>query len=382
RVFSQELQNFSKFSVDKVRLLEIGQFPFKTFDFVGYLEINLSKLVIESRIQPPELNEVSQKIQEVITSINGKNQRSVFLDPYNPPYVINVGVQTNFSSEVAWTMEVIHRYRKELGKWIEFYSGQWADYSEELWSSRIENNLSNRLSEVHYIRVNSGFLYIPEAWWNDRGGSDLERSFIQQIIRAKALQFAFYVLNEEIDATVDRLQLLGDDIPLKILESEIKQIVRVENLVADLSDRLFKERIINRRTHSKNILNRCLNLLEIDLVRNETRSKTERLHKQLENARAVQQERLANQQKRWLLILNVILGSQVLFTIGDKLKEQLNSNVFIFFSIDSEVASFIRANLDYAIWIMIVVLAVLSTIGLIYSFVVKQFGFLKKQQTT
>ncbi|GAG54096.1 unnamed protein product, partial [marine sediment metagenome] len=58
----------------------------------------------------------------------------------------------------------IEKYKKVIGSWTEIYSGQWEDYSETLFNKRIENNLSNRLSELHFLRRNSGFIYMAYSY--------------------------------------------------------------------------------------------------------------------------------------------------------------------------------------------------------------------------
>ncbi|GAH97758.1 unnamed protein product, partial [marine sediment metagenome] len=64
--------------------------------------------------------------------------------------------------EVQWTEENINKYKKSIGTWAQVYSGQWIDYSDELFERRTRKNLSNRVTELHYIHRNSRFIYMAQ----------------------------------------------------------------------------------------------------------------------------------------------------------------------------------------------------------------------------
>ncbi|MHA1461221.1 MAG: hypothetical protein ACTSO8_07040, partial [Promethearchaeota archaeon] len=85
----------------------------------------------------------------------------IFIDTESPVYVFLTSNNIK-PSTIEWTQENIEKYKKLIGDWTEIYSGQWEDYSDTLYTKRIENNLSNRLSELHFIRRNSGFVYMIE----------------------------------------------------------------------------------------------------------------------------------------------------------------------------------------------------------------------------
>jgi hypothetical protein len=87
--------------------------------------------------------------------------KGLFLDVESPIYVFVTSDKIK-PHEIQWTQENIEKYKKVIGDWTEIYSGQWEDYSEELYNRRIQNNLSNRLSELHFIHRNSGFIYMAE----------------------------------------------------------------------------------------------------------------------------------------------------------------------------------------------------------------------------
>ena len=367
-----KLKDSTSFPLESVEYNRVDDFKFKTFDQLGFIEIRFLKISYEKNYSTDDIYKISLILSNIIELINDKYSEALFLDEFNDKaYLVNIAVDSNQSE--PWTKEIILKNSHSLGKWIEFYSGQWDDYSEDLWLSRIENNLSNRLSELHFIRTNSAFLYIPEQWWNGQGGKDMEKYFIEQIIQVKALVFCYYILNEEIDKTNDKLEKLKD-IPLKILENEIEKVIDFENLVHGIGDRLFKQRIINRRSHAKKILETSLKLLEIDMIREETSKKILRLKSQLVDARAIQQEKLSQQQKRWLLLLNFILGSQVAFTFSDKLKELLNVDGLLYEFLGENTAKSVMNIIDPIIWLAIIILVTIGVTGILYTFLTKKLG--------
>jgi len=65
----------------------------------------------------------------------------ILIDTESPVYVFLTSNNTK-PSTIEWTQENIEKNKKLIGDWTEIYSGQWEDYSETLYTKRIENNLS------------------------------------------------------------------------------------------------------------------------------------------------------------------------------------------------------------------------------------------------
>ena len=375
KIFDQ-LTALSPYPIGSIQLVDVTTFKFRTYSFLGYFEIRLQTIPLERNTQPTDLLAISHGIENIVTDINTHFTETIFLDTYDPPYVINIAENT--ITPLHWSEENIKTYKMSLGKWIEFYSGQFMDYSPELYQARIGNNLSNRLSEVHFIRINSAFIYMLFDWWNNPqgGGEYMQTYFIHQIISFKALHFSFYVLNEEIDNTNNRLTRL-DTVPLKILETEIASVEVLDRLVARLTDKLLKERIINRRSHSKKVLETCLTIFEIEILTRQTKEKVDRLKSQLIDARAIQQEKISSQQKTWLLLLNLIFGSQILFTIGGTIKNQLApaNNGFLRNLLGQSLSNTLYYGLiDQLTLVLILIIAGVAIIGLLYTFLIKRLG--------
>jgi hypothetical protein len=375
----KQLEN-EKIQIDGIQFIELIPFSFNTFDVLGAIEIRLKELSLEYMIgiedskQTFELYSFSQRIEKSIIEINENVEEEVYLDYHNPPYLVSIANATS-QGPISWTKENIKAYKKDLGKWIEFYSGQFPDYSDELYDSRIENNLSNRLSELHFIRINSGFIYMNRDDWINRYGEYMEKFFIMQILKTKALLFSFYVLNLEIDKSNKFLHGLADP-TLKQLETEIESISKKKVLIDNLNDELIKEQIMNRRAHSKKTLETCLNLFSIPFVREETNYKFQRLQSELDNERAQQQQKFSDSQKKWLLILNILLGSSVIFTIVDKVKvTYLQENLPLYNLLGPNISNFINDFSEPLILGLLGIVAVIGGGGLVYNFLKRKIGF-------
>ncbi|MHA2272973.1 MAG: hypothetical protein ACXACI_13995, partial [Candidatus Hodarchaeales archaeon] len=169
------------FQLDSFTITELEPFNYRAFHHLGFVRIDLKPLALPAP-EPQVLFPVSQAIEELCNEYNTESLHLI-CDSSNPPYAVNIA--THASKDLEWSHKAILQYKKPLGKWIEFYSGQWPDYSDELYLSRVENNLSNRLSELHFIRFNSGFIFMPSTGF-DRFMPYMDQYFIEQILRVRS----------------------------------------------------------------------------------------------------------------------------------------------------------------------------------------------------
>lgn len=385
-----------KLKIEGIQFLELIPFKFKHYDTLGAVEIRVQELTLDYMNTIPydkqtfELYSFSQTLEKAINEINKDESENVYLDYHNPPYLVSIGNSSSLG-DIDWTPENIEAHKKALGRWIEFYSGQFSDYSDALYDDRIQNNLSNRLSELHFIRTNSAFIYMKrEYWFGHAFGEYMEKYFILQILRTKALLLSFYVLNDEIDKSNKFLHSLKDP-TLKQLQKEVESITKKKVLIDNLNDELIKEQMMNRRAHSKKTVQTCLELYSINFVRDETNYKFQRLQQELENERAEQQQKFSNSQKKWLLVLNILLGSSVLFTIVEKVNTQyLVEGQFLYGLFGKGFADLFKQWSEMLILAFLVIVAIVGGVGLAYNFLKHQVGFstlfkkigLNKEETT
>jgi len=338
---------------------EIGSFNYRKYKHLGFIQIELKRQFLPTP-EPGVFLQMSQTIEKFCEKFNTDNCEKIFLDRINPPYMINFATKALHPEEkkpitIEWSKENILRYKKSLGKWIEVYSGQWPDYSDELYLSRIQNNLSNRLSEVHFIRTNSAFIYIPKEKL-DKYMPYMQTYFIEQILRVRALQFCYFTLNKEIDKINRRFSKLKMSLPA--IENEIGLVEDLERLIEELASQVFNERIINRRAHSKKVLNTCYSLFQIELTAKTIQEKIDNLQRNFHSVQDKHQSNMASQQILWISILTILTGSQVMFALKDKVLELLGI-------VEADpTAQFI----DTTLWFILGLLLVLAFGFLIWTF--------------
>lgn len=362
------LKEKTSLPIDHIKAIAWEPFKFRTYDVLGFLEIQIEKIPLETKVQPKAIYEISCMVDSILAELNTEFQDHVLFDLENPPYLTSVAHGWSGKNVPVWDRKTLEEHKVSVGKWVQFYSGQWPDYSEELWLSRIADNLSSRLTEFHFIRNNSAFIYIPEEGYEEYRPY-MDDHFVYQIIRVKALVFSFYVLNEEIDSLNNKIDQL-DEGPLKTLEEEIRRVTKFSDSLAVLSAHLFKQRIINRRAHSKLILNTCLETFDLELIQFQVSEKTDRLKARLEEARSTQRAKLSSQQKKWLMILNAMLSSQVAFSLRDRVIEQC----------DWTPGQFGYEFFTWGTWILVVLVALIAIIGLSYTWLSRYLGVFKPRK--
>jgi hypothetical protein len=362
QLFKRELPSQFNVSDPKIALItykEINSFNYREYNHLGFIQIDLQRKTPTP--EPVVFLQMSQTIEKFCEKMNTKYPQRILLDRMNPPYMVNIAIKVNYSGEtnpisIEWTKENILKYKKSLGKWIEVYSGQWSDYSDELFLSRIQNNLSNRLSEVHFIRTNSAFIFIAEEELN-KYMPYMKSYFIGQILQVRALLFSYFVLNREIDIINRRFSELKSSLPA--IENEIVLVEDFERLVEKLASQVFNERIINRRAHSKKVLNTCYTLFQIELTSTTIQEKINNLQSSFHSVQEKHKTNIASQQIIWISILTILTGSQVMFALKDKILELLG------FAETDSTAIFI----DNTLWILLGVVLVISVGFLVWTFI-------------
>ena len=362
QLFKKDLPSQFDTSDPEIALIsykEIDSFDYREYKHLGFIQIDVKRL--RPTPEPGVFLQMSQTIEKFCEKMNTKYPQRILLDRMNPPYMVNIAIKAIHSGEtkpisIEWTNENIFKYKKPLGKWIEVYSGQWSDYSDELYLSRIQNNLSNRLSEVHFIRTNSAFIFIAEEELN-KYMPYMKTYFIEQILQVRALLFSYFALNNEIDKINRRFSELKSSLPA--IENEIVLVEDFERLVEKLASQVFNERIINRRAHSKKVLNTCYSLFQIELTSTTIQEKINNLQNSFHSVQEKHKTNIASQQIIWISILTILTGSQVMFALKDKILGLLG-----FVETDST-----SIFIDNTLWILLGVVLVISVGFLVWTFI-------------
>ena len=369
----QIIDEFSDRLVDlkaEIGVIPLAPFPYNEYNYIVAIEIKLGRVDTSGDPKPFEIFNLSRQIKRVMNEIN-EGENPIWCDHLNlHPYAVVVADSRDGKTGVVWDKNEIESNKRLLGSWVEYYSGQWDDYSEELYDERIYNNLSNRTSELHYIRSNSAFIYMErkDPRWKDWLYGYMQTYFTEQILLARAILFCLMVVNEELDQVSERLRLMPSG-AIKLIEKEVSFVEDLNLAVSEISSTLNRERLMNRLSHSTKIVHECFRVFSLGQAAEVVSSKVAEIKESANSDYKKEAEKIQKQQERWVLVLNALIGSQILFI----LKDQLTS--IPYFGENSDFVFFF----DKFIWVVFGVLLVVSVGGLVYNWIKSKTTWLTKE---
>jgi len=136
----------------------------RKFNALGYFQFDVEYYKNDQskkeKIYPMLIQQIPYLVLNILKEFDKRPEnKGLYLDTESPIFIFATSNKTK-PNEIQWKKENIELYKKEIAYWTVIYSGQWPDYSEALYDRRIKDNLSNRLSELHFIYRNSGFIYM------------------------------------------------------------------------------------------------------------------------------------------------------------------------------------------------------------------------------
>jgi 8-oxo-dGTP diphosphatase len=225
-----------------------------------------------------------------------KANSALRLDTTSPIFVMVVTDEV-VPEAPPWTRDNIRAHMRAIGAWTEVYSGAWPDYSDELYEQRVAGNLSNRLSELHLLRKNSGLLYLaPDnmRWFFE---SYMRPFVVTPTAQLRAMHFAMFSINESLDILMMR-QAQEDFFDLGAIEHKLRDLRRLRSALQMKMSEIYNELDSNRRQHYSAVLRQLL--AEFNLERGgilaRIGEKFETLHdglQQLYQRRSAENQRLA-----------------------------------------------------------------------------------------
>jgi len=270
-------------------------------------------------------NYLQQIIFQVWFGLTKKFKFEFNFDDSTPPYIVSVCSGHNNDAKIEWTNENIHKYKSELGQWIELYSGQFPDYRDDLYERRIEVDISNRTSEMHFINRNSGLIYMePDNYRRyfikDKETPDssgyIYNSVVKTIIKIRSIAFAMLVVSDEIDE--DTGQLGSEEFMAKKSKDIKEDLEKTKKLKLTLQRTLspfFTDLTRSHRQHYHAVLKRCVENNEIEknweLILNKIDSNTQEMNSIFLD----KQEESSERQEKILTMVNLILGAGIVFDI-------------------------------------------------------------------
>ncbi|MCF2144781.1 MAG: hypothetical protein K9W42_13870 [Candidatus Heimdallarchaeota archaeon] len=286
------------------KMRKLGYLSFKV-TFSGF-EVEQSKI----NIRPHILQSIAYKASDII---NKKFKNDFRFDRESPFLAFTVSIDYNRKEKIEWTNEEIQKYKKELGQWICLFSGQWPDYDERLYNNRIKNQLSNRLSELHFITRNSGFIYM--------NGENYDK-FFESYIREKVLgstaelrTVLFSLVNIELLLYNYQQKFYDNEYETKKLKDIEEEIEVIDKLKINV-DRIISDKLIllsyNLRQHYSAINRLLLELYSIEKNFERVNRKFNEILQRLNNIHTRIAQNYSKKQERSFNLLNLILGFSVI----------------------------------------------------------------------
>jgi 8-oxo-dGTP diphosphatase len=201
--------------------------------------------------QPPSV--AAEVLRELSTR---KAQNAIRLDTVSPIFVWVVSDEI-LPEAPPWSGENIRAQKRVLGPWIEIYSGAWPDYTEELYDSRIRGNLSNRLSELHFIRKNSGLIYMAPDNLKRFFDSYMRPFVLAPTAQLRAMHFALMSINESLDILNVR-EAREDFLDLDLIEEKLSNLRQLRATLQMKMSEIYNELDSNKRQHYTAVLNQLL----------------------------------------------------------------------------------------------------------------------------
>lgn len=286
-------------------------FNFNTLGFfqfeVEYFKDNPEQ---KTTIEPALIQQIPSIALDVLKSLKKQAaNRYLLIDLESPIYVFVLSNKMT-EEEVQWSEANIVRYKRVLGNWTEVYSGQWPDYNDALYNRRVQKNLSNRLSELHFIRRNSGFIYMAEE--NYRQFFDYMKKYVlEPTARVRAMLFAFMAINQSLDMLFIRQQS-EFFMDLETIERKIKNLRYLRGMIQTEISSIYNELDYNRRQHYTSVLVHLIEEFNINTTLIRINHKYDVIYDSMQVL--YQKKNEENQVKvgRGMMLLNVLFGLGVL----------------------------------------------------------------------
>ncbi|MBN1802043.1 MAG: NUDIX hydrolase [Candidatus Lokiarchaeota archaeon] len=249
-------------------------------------------------------------LNELKSFANREENKGILFDTESPIYVFVTSDKTT-PAEISWNPQNIDKYKKVISYWTEVYSGQWEDYSVTLYDKRTENNLSNRLSELHFIRRNSGFIYMAEQNYIDFFESYMKKWVLDPTPKIRAVLFAFRTINESLDLLF--LKTNSDVfMNLETIEKKIKNLRLLRGLIQTQLSAIYNELDYNRRQHYTSVLNHLIQEFGLKNIETRVNEKFTTIYDAMEELYLKKNEENQKRTEKGLNLLNLLFGAGVL----------------------------------------------------------------------
>ncbi|TFG04759.1 MAG: NUDIX hydrolase [Promethearchaeota archaeon] len=291
-------------------------------------------------IDPSLIQQIPTVALEILKEYsNTAVNKYLFIDSESPIYVFIMSKESH-PSNIEWSEENIKLHKKVLGNWTEVYSGQWPDYSEALYDRRVRHNLSNRLSELHYIRRNSGFIYMAEDNYKKFFSSYMMQFVLKPTAQVRSMLFALIAINESLDMLFVR-QYHQSVTDLKVMEEKINNLKYLRGMIQTEMSLIYNELDYNRRQHYTSVLEHLITQFRLTEILNRINNKFEIFYDSMQILYQKKSEESQSSVQRGMNLLNWLFGFGILADLGQVLAIAVEAgpsqlfNYSVFFAINA-----------------------------------------------
>ncbi|MFW9783645.1 MAG: NUDIX domain-containing protein [Candidatus Heimdallarchaeota archaeon] len=296
------------------------------YNTLGYFKLEVEYYKNEEykkeKITPDLIQQVPFITVDILKEFNKRRENEfLILDLESPIYVFVISNKT-MPHTVQWDSNNREQYKKSIGYWTRIYSGQWPDYSEELFDRRTEKNFSNRLSELHYIQRNSGFIYMVQDNYQ-KEFKYIEEHILDPTPKVRSVLFALMTIENSLDILfMKRYSYVF--MSLETIESKIDNLRFLRGMIQTKMTMLYSKLDWNPREHYTRILTHLLDIFRIEKIMKRVAKKFELLYDSLQEYYTQRNEKNQRTTRRILYLVNIILSAGILKDFFDVLIQGTN----------------------------------------------------------
>jgi len=281
------------------------------YNTLGYFKLEVEYFKNEpynkEKITPDLIQQIPFIVLDILKSYQKTPENEfLLLDTESPIYIFVITNKTR-PIEIPWNKDNIEKYKSVLGYWTNIYTGQWGDYSEITFQTRVKNNLSNRLTELHYIKRNSGFIYMIEKNYETEFGY-IKEHILEPTPKMRAVLFALMSINNSLDVLF--MKRYSDIfMSLEKIEEKTKNLRFLRGMIQTKMSLIYSELDWNPRQHYTSVLTHLINLFRLETIIKRVSNKFQMLYESMQELYLKRNEENQKRTKRALYFLNILLGA-------------------------------------------------------------------------
>ena len=281
------------------------------YNTLGYFKLEVEYYKDEpykkEKITPDLIQQIPFIVIDILKKFGKKRENQfLLLDTKSPIYVFVISNKT-LPMEIRWNEENINNYKNILGYWTQIISGQWGDYTDEHFEKRVKKNLSNRLSELHYIKRNSGFIYMAERNYETEFPY-IKNHVLEPTPKMRAVLFALMSINNSLDVLF--MKRYSDVfMSLEKIEEKTKNLRFLRGMIQTKMSLIYSELDWNPRQHYTRVLTHLIRKFRLEVIINRTNEKFKMLYDSMQELYIKRSEVTQKRTKKALFYLQIILGA-------------------------------------------------------------------------